>query len=412
MTFRTSRGLLVAGLLALGIAACQEQLTAPGVCPATCPGGVPVVHDTVLDALIDGDSTFTGYIVPGAEQSGLRTSNGFLGTTDRAFMRFDSLPAGITIRDTLRSYTIDSALIEIPLLKRDTMQSGIVLWLHRIPRTLDTTATFAEIESYIVPGTVIDSVTVPDSIKAAHKFQFLFKGDTLDLVDIPAADTGMLALAVAITAPAPTGVRVGGTGSTSQGGVPIFRVYVTLDVPDTATAIKKQVIQRSGKFTRYVTSNPAAVDPDLLALGTMYDTRAMIRFPWPAYLRDTALLARATLELTPDAPFAGLPGDSAWINLHGISVDYGAKSPVSSTFLGTRPISFGSADTVKIDIIAEVRLWQSGVLAIPHPPALVAMLDPAGGASFTEPRFRSTRSAGGRPRLRVTYQLPFDFERP
>ena len=118
------------------------------------------------------------------------------------------------------------------------------------------------------------------------------------------------------------------------------------------------------------------------------------------------------LDASRDAAFAGLPGDSAWVNLFGITVDYGAKSPMSGGFRGTRPLIFGSTDTLKIDIIAEVQFWQTGVLAIPHPPALFARLDPAGGGSFTEPRFRSSRSPAGRPRLRVTYQLPFDFEKP
>ena len=411
MIFRTSRALLLAGVLALGIAACQEQLTAPGVCPATCPGGVPVVHDTVLDAIVDGDSTFTGYVIPGGQESGLRSSNGYLGSTDRAFFRFNAIPDSISVRDTGRTYTIDSVIIEVPLLKRDTTQSGIVLWVHRIPRTTDTSATFAEIESYITPATVIDSVTVPDSIKKAHIFQFLFKGAALDTIAIPAADSGQLALAVAITAPAPTGVRIGGTGSTPQGGDPSIRFFVTVNVPDTVTAIKKQVIARIGEYSRWVSSNPAVLDPDLLQVGTMTDARSMIRFPWPAYLRDTALIARATLELTPDTAFTGLPGDSAWINLYGITVDYGPKSPLT-TLRGTRPIIFGSADTMRIDVIAEIQFWQSGVVAIPHPPVLVAQMDPAGGASYTTPRFRSTRSGGGAPRLRVTYQLPFDFEKP
>jgi len=412
MTFRTSRVLLLAGLTALGVAACQEQLTAPGVCPATCPGGVPIVHDTVLEALSEADSTFTGYTVVGAGPSGLRSSNGFLGSVDRAFISFDTLPDSVYVRDTARTFTIDSATIDIPLLKRDTLVSGIVLWLHRLPATIDTGATFAEVESYISPATVIDSVTVPDSITAAHTFRFVFKGDTLNSIAIPAADSGVLALAVAITAPTPTGVRIGGVGSGEMGGIPLIRLFVTVNIPDTATSLKKQVLPRTGSFSRFVSSNPSVFNDSLLILGTMQDARAMIRFPWPAYLRDSALLARATLELTPDTAFAGLPGDSAWIDLYGITVDFGPKSPLSGGFRGTRPLIFGSADTVKVDVIAEVQFWQTGVLAIPHPPVLVARLSPYGGGSFTEPRFRSTRHPSGRPRLRVTYQLPFDFERP
>jgi hypothetical protein len=410
MTFRTSRALLVALFAVLGVAACQEQLTAPGVCPATCPGGVPVVRDTVLVARFEQDSSYAGYIVPGDGASGLRSSNGYLGTTDRAFIEFDSMPDSIFVRDTGRTFTIDSAIIDIPLLKRDTTVSGIVLWLHRLPVTVDSNATFADVEPYIVPGTLIDSVTVADSIKDVHTFRFVFKGDTLNDIAIPASDSGVLALAVAITAPGSTGVRLGGSGS---GQTPLFRYFVTVDVPDTATSIRKQVVPRFVDLTRYVSSNPTALDDDLLQLGTAVDARAMIRFDWPPYLRDTALLARATLELTPDTAFGGLPGDSAWVNIYGITVDYGPKSPLTSGFRGTRPVIFGSVDTMKIDVIAEVQFWQTGVLAIPHPPVLVARMDPQGGASYSEPRFRSTRSpGGGAPRLRVTYQLPFDFERP
>jgi hypothetical protein len=63
-------------------------------------------------------------------------------------------------------------------------------------------------------------------------------------------------------------------------------------------------------------------------------------------------------------------------------------------------------------VIAEIQRWQS-VQRLPHPPLLVVKVQPE-GTSFTEPRFYSTREtvAARRPRLRITYQAPFDFERP
>ena len=62
-------------------------------------------------------------------------------------------------------------------------------------------------------------------------------------------------------------------------------------------------------------------------------------------------------------------------------------------------------------MIVEIQSWQA--TRLPHPPVLFVNVSPE-GASFTEPRFYSTRSpiAARHPRLRITYQLPFAFERP
>lgn len=423
MNLRFARTVMVALGLGLAAAGCQEQLTAPGSCPATCPGGTPVLRDTVLEALNDQDELFSGYSTPGATLAGLRVSNGIDGHTDYGIIRFtarpDSVPTGDTL-DPYTNYTIDSVLITVTLLARDTSVSGVRLALHRLPATVDTAATFAQIDPLIVPGTLVDSVTIADSIdlinddsvRVAFTYKFLFQGDTLSLVDIPAADSGVLALAVAISGGTPTGVRVGGIGS--QSGVPLMVAYVTANTTDTTPAVKHQQVPSRPKFTTFVSSVAAPPsDPNILDIGGAADTRAYIRFPWPAYLRDTALLARATLELVPAAPFDGLPGDSAYVDVHGVRQDFGAKSPLVNPFdlqdLEYLPI--GSSDTVRIDVIHTVQLWQRDQL--PLPPLLVAMVEP-GSASFTVPRFYSTRSpvAARHPRLRITYQLPFDFERP
>lgn len=409
MNLRFSLALLMVLGLGLGVAGCQEQLTAPGTCPATCPGGTPVLRDTVIDALAGQDATYSGYFLRGATGAGMRVANGLIGTTEYGVLRFLRRPDSIFVRDTGRTYTVDSVTIEMTLLARDTTASGILLALHRLTATTDSSATFAAIDPEVVPASIVDSVTIADSVRAPLKYRFLFQGDTLAAVNIPAADSGALAIAIAISGGTATGVRMGGIGS--FGGAPVFRSFVTVNVPDTATAVKKQVIVRIASFTTYV-SSAAAVPPDstILAIGSTSGARALIRFPWPVYLRDSALLARATLEMVPEQAFQGLPGDSAFIFLHGIRVDFGAKSPLGA-LNGVQGLAFGSIDTVRIDVIAEIQSWQADRL--PHPPALFVIISPE-GASFTEPRFYSTRSpvAARRPRLRITYQLPFDFERP
>lgn len=393
-------------LLAAG---CQEQLTAPGSCPATCPGGTPVLRDTVLDALSGADSTHAGYILRGASVAGMRVANGVVGGTEYGLVRFIRRPDSIIVRDTGRTYTVDSVALEVTLLARDTTATGILLALHRLPAPTDSSATFAEIDPLVVAGTLVDSATIADSVRPAFKYRFLFQGDTLALMDIPALDSGALAVALALSGGTATGVRIGGIGS--GGAVPIFRSYITVNVPDTTPSVKKQTIVRGPEFTTFVSSAAgAAPDPTILAIGTGIGARALIRFPWPVYLRDSALLARATLELVPAAAIQGLPGDSAFIDVRGIRVDFGAKSPMGG-LAGTEGLAFGSVDTVRIDVISEIQNWQLDRL--PHPPVLFVILSPE-GASFTEPRFYSTLepTVARRPRLRITYQLPFDFERP
>jgi hypothetical protein len=149
-----------------------------------------------------------------------------------------------------------------------------------------------------------------------------------------------------------------------------------------------------------------------LYVGTAAASHAFIKFPWPAYLRDSALLARVTLEVTPAAPINGLAGDSVTLAADGVRVDYGPKSPPGNLVVGgIRNLVRGSSDTVRIEVTNEVVLWQPKATSLPHPPIFVLSLLQE-GASFTEPSFLSSRAPAGAPRLRVTYQLPFDFERP
>jgi hypothetical protein len=417
MNLRLTRTLLVAGALGIVVAGCQEQLTAPGSCPATCPGGTPVLRDTVLDALVDQDSLFSGYLLRGATLAGVRLSNGLDGHTDYGVMGFVARPDSVLLPDTIStdsitpkaSYTIDSVSITLTLLARDTSVSGIRLELYRLPVSIDTSAAFGDIDPYVVPGALIDTAAIADTVRP-FTYRFVFKDSTLSLVDIPPADTGLFTMAIAIAGPTATGVRVGGIGSGNA--VPLMRTYVTANTTDTTPSVKHQVLQTRPRFTTFVSSAPApAYDPTVLSIGTAIGTRAYIRFPWPAYLKDTALLARATLELVPEVPFNGLPGDSTFINIHGVKLDFGAKSPVINPFGGTEFLPVGSSDTLRVDVVTIVQAWQRDQL--PLPPLLVAIVDPE-GAAFTEPRFYSTRSpvAARRPRLRITYQLPFDFERP
>jgi hypothetical protein len=63
---------------------------------------------------------------------------------------------------------------------------------------------------------------------------------------------------------------------------------------------------------------------------------------------------------------------------------------------------------VNFEIVSLLSAWQT-IPTIPH--ALSLSLTPE-GSSFTRATFGSTRTPGKKPRLKVTYAVPFRFARP
>jgi hypothetical protein len=126
-------------ILAAAITGCQERLTAPGECPELCPGGESRVLDTVINALTGLDTSYVGYIAR-TSAGALLVSNGLPASEDRAVYRFNARADSIAVRDTLRAYTVDSALLALNLIARDTLVNGLKLYLYRIDPTVDIDA--------------------------------------------------------------------------------------------------------------------------------------------------------------------------------------------------------------------------------------------------------------------------------
>ena len=396
----------IGGLLAvMTIAGCQEKLTAPADCPALCPGGQPQVFDEVFTAVSGADSSFVGYVQP-RQAGAILVSNGLQGFEERGLVRFLARSATVSVRDTARTYTIDSVALSFALIARDTNLTGLQLLLYRLTPSFDSSTTFADVAPAFVPDSLIATVDVPDTLNAGT-VRTVFQGADLSRVEIPASDSGRLALGIRITAPTATGVRL---GAVATGSGPIFTTYATLDVPDTGTA-KLRTISLGPTFNTYVSEVPQVVDPALLAVGGAPSARALLRFDLPSRIRDSATIVRATLELTPVAPITGLPTDPARLLSQAVLADVGAKSPVSSA-PGRVP-----ADTLEIGTSAvsleAVRLVELWLGANSRPSALVLSLTPE-AASFSRPVFYSTRAADPavRPRLRISYLLSFPFESP
>jgi hypothetical protein len=305
--------------------------------------------------------------------------------------------------DSNRAYTVDSVALEATLQARDTNVKGLSLYFYRIPLTIDTTSTFADIDGQLTPANFLDSVAVSDTL-VQGRLRLVLSGAALDRLTFTPADSGRLAIGFRIHASSPTGVRLasGATGATG----PSFISYVTAAVTDTAK--QHQFLTRGAAEDGFASQDVPAPDPDLLTVGGAPSSRAIIRFSLPEFIQDSVQILRASLELVPTGPINGLPTDTAQVAALNVLTDLGAKSPTGSLIGGPVAIVEGSADTVRIEVALLVRSWQ-GINRLPG--AVMVVLRPE-GSSFSRPVFYSTRSAAGQPRLRITYAPRFNFARP
>jgi hypothetical protein len=386
-------------LLAVVTLGCREKLSAPVECPDLCPGQFDVV-DTVLTPIQDGDSTFGGYLLAGQGTS-LRVSWQFPVSEDRAVVRFVARPDSIAIGDSTYPYVLDSVQLAVSMLYRDTTVKGLVLYLYRLPATLDSSFTFADAENAFTPANIIDSVLIADT-SVKERIARFYSGPDLVKVDIPPADSGVLAFGVQIRSPQGTGIRIGSGLAGSD--APAFISYVTVVTTDTTI---QRSVPRIINYATYLSQSTPPIAPDHLTIGGAPSARSLVRFPWPRYLQDSAQFIRATLELVPLAPVPGLNGDTAFVAVIPILSDFGGKSPpvADANFAGFGKVVASQTDTVRIEVQHMVRLWQG---LNPLPSTVWLQLVPE-TSSFARPEFGSTRTPGFSPRLRLTFARDFPF---
>ncbi len=63
----------------------------------------------------------------------LLTSNGLPASEDRAIYRFASRLDSITVSGAPRAYAVDSVLFALTLVARDTLVTGLKIFLYRLP---------------------------------------------------------------------------------------------------------------------------------------------------------------------------------------------------------------------------------------------------------------------------------------
>ncbi|HUL68631.1 MAG TPA: hypothetical protein VLT17_00150 [Gemmatimonadales bacterium] len=389
----------------MGLAlACTEELTTPVKCPPNCPGSGIVVIDTVLDLVPGGDTSFSGYVGNG-DGSGILVSNNLPWADFRALIRFPPRPDSVAINvDTFATYTIDSVSLLISLQARDSTVGGLRLFMYRMPVSLDSTASFNDVESELIPANLIDSILIPDSART-QDFTVMFKGTDLAKIEPAPGDSGRISIGLRVAAGSrQTGIRIGSRSSPTD--APTWTTFVKANFPD-STRIRRTMLF-TAEISVTVMANPPSPTPDQLLVGSLPSSRALLRFQLPEYIRDSAQILRATLEMVPVGPIYGLNGDPATLQLMQILSDQGAKSPNQALSAAVFPLPNSYSDTVRFEIPQLIGLWKTTKTA---PLAVFLRIIPE-GASFSIPIFYGTRSPSGQPHLRITYAKSFDFQRP
>jgi hypothetical protein len=389
-------------LLLLGVAviatACTEHLTQPGQCPTYCPGGAATFKDTIITATVGADSSFSGY-VQNAELISVLVSNGGGYGETRGILRFFPRGDSIIVKDTSRTFTVDSVQFDISIQARDTSRKNLFIDMYRLPLTVDSTTTQVQLDAVMTPDRLIEATAVLDTLTKGL-YHVILRGSDLSKVAFVPSDSTRMLLGFRLRADGPAAVRIGAPAAGSAG--PAFTTYATADIAD--TTLKSQIVTRAGDLAFTARAPGVALDPTLLAVGGYPVARTFLRFNLPTFLRDSATIIRATLELTGNAPVFGIPADTADVVANAVLADFGAKSPISATRVGFSPIITGST-SVSIEVASIVRTWQ-GTQPLP---TIIRLALGSEGASFLAPTYFSSRSATGKPRLRITYRPPFTF---
>ena len=397
------RRVALALLAGASITACGEKLTAPGDCPGLCPSDNLVVVDTVIEARLD--STYSGF-VEASEGQRLLVSTGAAGGRRIAIARFTRRDDSVSVRDTLYPYLVDSVILGVTVQGRDRAVPGLALEVFQLPATVpvDSATTFAEVNAALTPARLIATVPLADTLTSGAVRIFLSGADLARITFTP-ADDNVLRLAYRLTGPQPTGVLLASSAQGLPG--PSFITWLHVALADT-TVVRS--LPRIVLFDSFVDETPlGAPAPNLTTVGGTPSSRALLRFDLPARIRDSSQIIRATLQLVPAAPIVGLPGDSAQLDVRGIFSDLGPKSPRISTspsLLLTAELTPGATDTVFVEVTPIARLWH----AENRPPTALFLAVGREAGSFTLAQFGSSRSAAGRPTLRITYVLPYPFE--
>ena len=383
----------------MGVLACEPSLTAPGSCPEFCPNSEIEIIDTVLTGVLEGDTSFTGYVEADVARA-MQIAGGGAGVESRgiiSFVRFsDTIPVDSSgFGEVVR---LDSFRLDLVLLSRSPAVTGLQITVHRIDPSADLLGDFAELTPFFEDSTIIGTLVIPDSV-TEDTVSTILPGDAFP--DLKANDNQVvLGLSIRGATPAFANFR---TRETAFGAQLTRHVLVELGVDSLERADPRQ-----SDFDGFVDTDFPAPSAGALLVGGTPAARTFLRVNLPAVIVDSSQIVRATLLFLLAEPVLGAPGDTLLVVAEGLGADFGAKSPIVSTpdsqLVRTR-VGVGSTDTVSIDISSLLVVWQ----AFPDQVRSLVVHLELEGTSSAQLRLASTRMVGMEPAMRVSYVPPFRF---
>lgn len=398
--------LLTAALASLS---CGEDVTAPGSCPAFCPPAAIDMIDTTLagSVLVGSDSVYVGFVRPqdaGALQ--LTTAGGSV-PFSRAVVRLRPFSDTIVLNagDTIHRVVAqtDSFKFTINMVRRQVNTPGLSLRLYRLPATIDTATTLADIQGRFDDSTALGTIAIDDTLKAGALTL------AVPASAFPTFQQDSLVTAIGIALQAPAGVSTFlDLGAVEAGtGVTITRYLQVDSVP--GVRVNRSDAKES-LFDSFLFASGAPPPAGTLVVGGLPSSRVLLRSGLPKSLIDSAQIVRATLLLVPVAPVIGATGDTVTVIADAVDADFGPKSPIAFTptdsivTRGAHPL-VGGTDTLRIDVTSILRGWR----AAPTQPRVLSIRVVPEGAGFGAVWVGSTASGTAVPAIRVTYVNPFRF---
>ncbi|MBI2074004.1 MAG: hypothetical protein HYT81_13395 [Gemmatimonadetes bacterium] len=386
-------------LLALASAAglaCQDIISAPGVCPELCPQGEIRVRDTVLTG-VEPVGSYSGYLLP-HEAYQVQVVGPGGPAESRSLLVFIPFAATYPGSDTTVKDSIlqtDSLRVKLNIVRRNAGVSGLTLALHEIPITVDSATTFGDMTPYFQDSTLVATLPVPDSLVK----------DTVTAT-FPAAalrhfgpDSLQVGIGVRISSPDPAFVTL---ASDSIAIAARITRFVQLD-SSTGTTRATRSDSSGLRFKTFVV-DPSGVPPPMgLMVGGTTGARSFVKLNLPGSIVDSTLVVRATLLVPPAQPIFGAPGDTSLLRVVALGSDFGPKSPVADTaYGGSARVPVGGSDTVAIEITNILLLWR-GNPAVPR--TVMLQVEPeAASINIVE---LPAAGSGTQAVVRVTYALPF-----
>jgi hypothetical protein len=420
--FTNVRPLVLAGLAALAMAACDEKLDSGLACPVLCPQPGITLRDTTLFA-VALDTSIAGYPPVGAETRLYITSMGDTLQT-RGIARWDSLPDKFAHVNS----AIDSSIVAV-----DT-GAHVRLYIDSDSVRLDPLT----VELYDVDmggaedsdPSVLASAFTPERFLGARTFPIDSVRDSLNIPILPSA------LLAKIQTPIPgnrlrVGIRITAASeptlvvqasNMNRSPLLVFRpdtseTVATLSLPvRSKTPEDPQTRAELADFILVTQTSPPA-PADVLRIGGLPARRAYLRFDVPVGILDSTTLVRAALILDqrPNG-HSPEPEDSIAIIPYEVTASAALEDLTRALFFlrglpqgfpaRTDSLRMASDDdgTREFQVLGFVRNWR-GTDPATSPRALALALNlGVEGTTGRQVDFFSTEAALAlRPRLRITY---------